>query len=159
MFHIWKPLTWLLVLMSISLSLYVCFLIMSEKTILFVLDLHQPMITWPWNKLKLIVDPCAGCSGVAQILLYQRMHDHIYCICTEILLSARQTLPSVPFQTSCINRHSIWYKEPVLFLALSLADHWKWNDNELIRGGTAEYRIKIKKEMNCHSKLQSNSIS
>lgn len=66
-------------------------------------------------KLKSIADPCASCFGVAQILLCQKMHDHMCCICKEILLFVRQSFPFIPFLLSCMNRHySILYKEPAL---------------------------------------------
>jgi hypothetical protein len=87
--------------------LSLCLLSHHIRTVLFLLSLHEGMVTRSWSKLKLIAKPCACCSGVAQILLCQRRHDHICCTCTEILLFVRQTFPSVPFLMSCMNRHSI----------------------------------------------------
>ena len=48
------------------------------------------------------------CSGIPQILLGQKMHDHRCCICKEILLFARQTFPGVPFLRTCANRHLLF---------------------------------------------------
>ena len=50
----------------------------------------------------------ACCSGGVQILSCQKMHDHICCICKEILLSLRQRLPSIHFHWSCMNKYILF---------------------------------------------------
>jgi hypothetical protein len=66
------------------------------------------------------------CSGIPQILLGQKMHDHRCCICKEILLFARQTFPGVPFLRTCANRHlSLKSRVRALPPVLSFVNHIK----------------------------------
>ena len=77
---------------------------------IFVIKLVRESITKSIKKvvLKSIAVLRACCSGDAQIVPCQKTHDHICCICKEILLSLHPRLPSIPFHWSWMNKYILF---------------------------------------------------
>jgi hypothetical protein len=132
---------------SLLEPIFTCLLIISELRCLYYSFMNESVKSHT-IKVKSIADPCAGRSGVAQIQLCQKMHDHISCIYKETLVFPGQTSPCLLLPMSCMNRHSIWYKEQAsITLALFLTEEdLKWKDNDTDKGHMTAHRIEVKKD-------------